>query len=312
MRLLLVGLAFITAPAFAGSVRVVNLGPDFKVFLREIKTENTIESRRRAWDNFETKHQFLYDNVVFDKQNNPNWNERREKKLKLFFDTLPAIQDKMISIFDGADAIVQTHSEKFNQFFPDMPDGLSVYVLPSLMSFNGFVGHLTGEKYTPLFLGIDLIAQRNDNLDLLFSHEFFHVYHFSKKLKAWSNFASPLWFEGFATYVSSVLNPRASDSDVLMDSDLGTHCNNTTERAKWANDYLKVIAVDGDSELAEQIYSDWFKMDGAFPVKRRGYCLGLHVLRPLGTDHGLKEMALWSEDWFKSKVEQMLTEMAAQ
>jgi hypothetical protein len=71
-------------------------------------------------------------------------------------------------------------------------------------------------------MGVDFIAERNDNLNVLFSHEFFHTYHEDhlKPGDSGRTMATPLWKEGLATYISGVLNPDQNDAVLLMDTEL--------------------------------------------------------------------------------------------
>jgi hypothetical protein len=47
---------------------------------------------------------------------------------------------------------------------------------------------------------------------------------------------------------------------------------------------------------------DWFMGNGATNPKRRGYCLGMRVIKDLNTRFDLREMLLWEEDTFKAHI----------
>jgi hypothetical protein len=113
--------------------------------------------------------------------------------------------------------------------------------------------------------------------------------------------ATPLWKEGFATYVSGVLNPNLSDAELLMDPVLAHSCDDPTAVSLMAADFLKVLATDGANS-----YADWFMMSGTTQPTRRGYCLGLRIIRTLAASHPVTEMVNWDEARFSLEASAVL------
>jgi hypothetical protein len=295
----------ILIPYFALAAQVVNLGPDYKDFLNATKgkSQSVIE---QEWSKFEAKHQALYDEAVFGKSDS-GWQDRRTKQLAAFLSKVEPLLPKMIELFDRAEEIVNEKESLFKTLFPDLPNDIPVIFMPSLSTFNGKLTNISGYNRMPLLIGIDFIVERNDNLDVLFTHEFFHAYHLGKLPpgSTWRTMATPLWIEGFATYVSGVLNPTQPDSILLMDQTLASKCANTDWLAEAAKQYLSVLDTDN-----ETTYTDWFTLRGQTQPPRRGYCLGLHVIREVAKTHSLSEMVVWHEDRFSKEISLVLLKMS--
>ena len=158
---------------------------------------------------------------------------------------------------------------------------------------------------TGLMMGVNFIVERKDDLDVLFSHEFFHAYQDDKiEGSTGQTMATPVWFEGFVTYVSGVLNPDRKDTVLLMDSTLARECDKPTFIKDIAKQYLAVIDTDGQTT-----YEDWFMMSGPTQPTRRGYCLGLHVMRNLIKTFTPAETVKWDEARFSTEIKSVLQEM---
>jgi hypothetical protein len=187
--------------------------------------------------------------------------------------------------------------------FPDLPNDVVVYLVPSLFSFNGKVAKLPSSGRAALFIGVDFVAKRNDNLDVLFSHEFFHAYHDGKIATGDMNstMASPLWKEGFATYVSGLLNPTQPLDVLLMDKVLAEDCKSKDKISDMAKAYLPLLETDG-----ETTYEDWFLMSGPTRPTRRGYCLGYFAVQEIAKSHDLSELTTWSEKQVSSELKNVL------
>src|SRR6267378_6502856 len=122
------------------------------------------------------------------------------------------------------------YGQIFKKKFPDAKGVGEIYFMPNLLgSWDAGAGSL-GEG-TALIFGVDSIVQMKKegfNLGPLFHHELFHLYHdqfhpeWRDKNRAKSEI--PLywlmWTEGLATYVSKVLNPKATTDDILLSDEL--------------------------------------------------------------------------------------------
>ena len=287
--------------SIAHAALITNTGNDFKIATKNWSSLTDIEKIQK-WEEFEGKYQEIYDTWVYHKELN-GWQDRQKKKRDFFFTQLPVLQNGMINLFDNATVIVQEREKAFKQYFTDLKEDIPVIILPSLFSFNGQVATVPNSEKYGLYIGVDFVTYRNDNLNVLFSHEFFHAYHRDKlgnKLNG-QTMATPLWKEGFATYVSGLLNPDQSDEILLMDKDLAAKCSDNQYISELARLYLPIIRTDGEST-----YNDWFMMSGQNPIKRRGYCLGLKVIREIIKTNKVLDMTTWNESRFAVEVENVL------
>ena len=305
-------LAIATTMTTAGAAVVVNAGDDFKIATDGWEQLDQA-GRMQRWDVFEAKYAQIYENRIYKIQE-PGWQSRIMQRRALFFPEVTALRDNMLKMFDEAGQIVAIQEARFKKQFPDMPQDIPVYFLPSLFSFNGSVFDLPQHGRSGLLMGVDFIVRRRDNLDVLFAHEFFHAYHEDKISKRNANesttesttetMATPLWLEGFATYVSGILNPTASVADLLMDPVLAKDCARPEFVRELAKLYESILTTDG-----ETTYSDWFLMSGTTQPTRRGYCLGLHVVGRLAKTHDLSEMTSWSESRYSIEALKVLREI---
>ena len=297
---------FVTSlSAFALGPVVISSNEDFQLILRTQAEDPS--HLMDSWNQLEQKFQNIYDENVFNKEI-PGWEEKRNQDLQKFFTQLPLLKDSILEIYQNAESITQTQFEKFQRFFPDVQDGIPVVFIPSVLSFNGKGVFYPDLKRNALLIGVDRVAERNDDLDTLFSHEFFHVYHFDKlgDAKIWTTMASPIWFEGFATYLSEVMNPTKGDPVILMDPELASACNVESNVKNWAKEYLQFLSMSTEDSQTEGMYKDWFRLSGTTNPKRRGYCVGLHIFRALSHQYSLQEMSSWDEVRFMKATEDAL------
>ena len=239
MRLngLTVGFLIIFAASETIAANIVNFGAEYAAFV-SASHGKTLQETEIEWKKFEARHQSIYDEAVFRKGDGGT-DERAEQKRQSFFAEYESLTPKMSALFSDADQLVHDQESRFKAVFPDLATDIPVIFLPSLSSFNGKVKQLSAFGRPTLLMGVDFIVKRNDNLNVLFAHEFFHVYHESH-LSVGSTgrtMATPLWKEGFATYVSGVLNPDRSDDVLLMDASLSKSCGrfHRTEPGNFMN-----------------------------------------------------------------------------
>ncbi len=213
----------------------------------------------------------------------------------------------MDEIFFRADQIVADQETRFRTLFLNLAPDIPVIFLPSLFSFNGKVQEISGLGRPGLLMGVDFIMKRNDDLNVLFSHEFFHAYHEShlRPDSRGKTMATPLWKEGFATFVSGILNPDQSEAVLLIDPSLEQACGDSRLLSKMASLYLEVLSTN-----VETTDNDWFMLSGPTQPTHRGYCLGLNVLRELSKQYPVTEMVDWNETRFGHEVEIVLKAFA--
>lgn len=289
------------------AAQIINYGDEFS---RLFKTVNTMteDERYDALIQFEAQYPTIYDHIIYQK-GTPNWQERKNTLRQKFLQKLPHLFPKMNVLFTTVNKLIIHSESQFKQKFASLSDNISVYILPSMLSFNGRVAFVPDSSKKALFIGIDYIADTNENLSILFSHEYFHLYHDGK----WQNdadkaiMANPLWTEGFATYVSELLNPTASETDILMAPDLAEKCKNKVFRQALAQEFLPLLETDG-----KDTYNNWFSMGGDTKPYRRGYCLGYHVVKIIAQNHNLDDMVMWNQSRFTQEIKKVLVQLFKQ
>ncbi|MFC5435305.1 hypothetical protein ACFPME_01970 [Rhodanobacter umsongensis] len=109
----------------------------------------------------------------------------------------------------------------------------------------------------------------------------------------------PLFAEGLATYVSTVVSPGYTDGQYLLQDDLGALPDSgmraTAKRFLADSDGMTIDPVRHRTSMA---FRRWFQA-GRTPFQaglpnRAGYWLGLHVIRVLRRSRSLHEIAAWS------------------
>ncbi|MGZ3768672.1 MAG: DUF5700 domain-containing putative Zn-dependent protease [Bdellovibrio sp.] len=290
----------------ASTIKVINSGSDFVEFWSAAQGKS-FEEQEKLWSSFEDKYREVYDVVIFDKTA-PDWQNKRILKLKTFFSKLPVLAPKMIALFSRAEQLANVQADRFEKVFTDLQTGTPIFFLPGF-TFNGKAKELPSLGRPALLIGVDLVAERNDPVDILFSHEFFHVYQFEilKNKKIWQTMTSPFWFEGFATYVSGFLNPSFSEADFLMDSNLAKACSDKGNIQSWSTEFLSFYNNDKlDDASYDNIYKEWFMISGSTNPKRRGYCLGLRIIQSLIKENNIQEMVKWDEEVYLMKTGEVL------
>src|SRR5262245_23249053 len=144
-----------------------------------------------------------------------------EKYLDEVTSYLPAIRKIHARFIKESDPI----EASFCAHFPDFERSrANVYLMASLFLFDGKIPH---DNPGALFLALDGLAKfhgANVRLDVILSHELFHLYPFQVNPLPAEIDEIPLyrqiWQEGLATYASGCLNPGASLADILLDPQL--------------------------------------------------------------------------------------------
>jgi len=161
-----------------------------------------------------------------------------------------------------------------------------------------------------LMFGVDKIVKHFDfqNYIPFFQHELTHIYHSlyhtpieNGKYSAGSLYNN-LWTEGLAVYISSVLNPEASDKEIFMRDSLPQKVDRV----------LKIIAQD----IIESLYSTdkevirkyfWESSIDTVIPKTAGYYIGYILVKEIAKEYSLNELIKFKEDIFVPKFEIILT-----
>ncbi|PIR26810.1 MAG: hypothetical protein COV43_00495 [Deltaproteobacteria bacterium CG11_big_fil_rev_8_21_14_0_20_42_23] len=236
-----------------------------------------------------------------------------KKDLKKYLPKYKKHYDDLTETFQHFDYTSKKRLKDFWKFFPDAKKilGNNKVTVYGTLSFDNFGGRVrwveqeNGNMQMVVAFGIDKVVLHKINLDALFAHEFFHVYHelvtpeILKKIKE-DPLLMKLWNEGLATYVSSQMNPRLSDAQILLDSGLKNRCQN--EYQSYAHRFLRDrtdFMKDRDMKKAKMYYQKWFLMEDHEDInyegmpKAAGYCLGFKAIEDLDKSHTMLEMAHW-------------------
>ncbi len=300
-------------------LQLINLGDSFETFWSKAK-DKTLPEQLNLWNIYiEKPNQAFYDTVVWN-HTNAAWRERRQKILSDTFSKYPKLYPKIHALFASFSKEFEQGSKTFLKIFPDASSlSAPIYLAPG-PTFNGKSAILKEGKHETVILafGADMISERDDALDILLPHELFHLYHALKSdikndgIDGDAKLMLPLWAEGLATYVSSVITPGKSDAELLMDRAFANV--SPKEVLNLAASFLKVRNELVTNVAAGSPLKAWFAIGDAkvrsdLP-NRCGYFLGLHVVRHLAKTNSLYEMTHWTKPEVYSRVASALEELA--
>jgi hypothetical protein len=211
-----------------------------------------------------------------------------DKRVQKAIEGFAAIRTAYAEKANKFGATLDAHMKTFNATFPDYRNTIPITLVHSLGEMDGGPRELNGKLH--LVFGADMMAALNPdgNAAPLFHHELFHIMHRQKFACETDPIWAALWGEGLAVYASEVLNPGASEKELLLDAPEGMAKNTRAVLpAAWKH-ALEVL----DSE-DENVGAEMFTMSGkgaGLPV-RRGYYLGYLVAKEAGKTRGLGELA---------------------
>jgi Predicted Zn-dependent protease (DUF2268) len=210
--------------------------------------------------------------------------------LELYLDGLTSYLPAIQLIHQRIEEQRASIEAKFMNAFPDFKMSKArLYLMLSLFRFDGRIPH---DNPRMLLLGLDGIAKfhgADAQLSVILSHELFHVYHFQVNPLPYDTDNIPLyrliWQEGLATFVSQVLNPEASLSDVLLDPRLASEGPGFI--AEMAASLLHDLTSVDDLTAGRYLS---YRRVGPMP-SRMGYLIGYEVVKRAATDHSLADLA---------------------
>lgn len=266
------------------------------------------------WDKFiEQPRQELYDWVVWEKRDNPRWEEEKTSALKARFAAYPRIAAQIPAEIHSLEAAIPAQAARFRNLFPDAPANPSVVVVlaPDFDSKSG----VQADGKPVLALSMDTLVLEKADTDILFPHELFHLYDADRAgitndgVMPGSNVTLPLFEEGLATYVSTQVTPGHTDGQYLLQNSLGAL------PAARLPDVARRFLADADQPAVDsKAYARWFEgNDKPFQAdlpNRSGYWLGLNLIREMVKTHPLKQMAAWTPAKAQEETRAALTRMA--
>jgi hypothetical protein len=283
-----------------------------------IKTFDLVPSLFHCFDAFPTEKQqrvrLFADEVI---QSHPEIYRRPD----VFKTDPPTLEKYLDQVTPYLSAIRKIHArfikecepieESFCARFPDFNRSQAeIYLMLSLFRFDGKIPH---DNPRALFLGLDGLAKFHGAsvpLDVILSHELFHLYHFQVNALPAPIDTIPLyrliWQEGLATYASASLNPKATMADVLLDPRL----------ARDGPKYVPAVAralltqLESTDDEATARYLSYRR--GSEIPSRMGYLIGYNIVARLAPTRSLTELARLRGQRLLSLMREQVRSLAAQ
>ena len=198
---------------------------------------------------------------------------------------------------------------RFEALFGPMGSLPPIILLHSLGEMDGGVRTLPGTGRTLVF-GADVIARLHlaHGAEPFVHHELFHVFH-GNRFTACDAVWCDLWSEGLAVYASELLNPGASDAQLLLTEP--TPLRAAVERNRKAAFAELLPLLDSTSREGSGALFSNGKGDGALPP-RAGYYLGYLVAREAGKTRTPQQLAAMGQDEVRPMVREIVKRLAAE
>ena len=254
-----------------------------------------------AWNrDIEAPRRDIYDAVVWEKQHDQYWQARRQLWLRARFARYPELAAGIPTEVRALQDAIAKQSARFKTLFPDADPHPPVTILLA-PNFDAKSGVLRNGKPVLAFAADSLLLE-HAQLDIVVPHELFHLYHAQHArirndgVMSDAELTLPLFEEGLATYVSGELAPGHTDSELLLQDDLG---NLPSEKLPAiARRFLGDARAKAIDVQHPEVFARWFHA-AARPYQpdlpnRTGYWLGLQLIRYLRRGHSLAEIAAWS------------------
>jgi len=302
----------VSFPAVAGSQSGDSTPPidqSFTAFWQEAKDKPFVE-QEALWDKFiEEPREAVYQSVVWEVRNHPDWKQGKEKLLRARFDKYQSMGQDIPEGVHAITAALDVQSKRFAQYFGTSGQPRAVVVLaPHFDAKSGIMPN--GEPV--LALAADTLILEKASLDIVLPHELFHLWDAEHSgitndgVMPDTHLLLPLFEEGLATYVSTVVSPGHTDGEYLLQNDLGALPEaKLPEVAKRFLLDSDVLTIDPAKHKTSKTFGRWFQAGQtqfqADLPNRSGYWLGLHTIRVLRRSHSLNEIASWSPQ--KAEVE---------
>jgi len=298
-------------------VRIINLESSFKKFLAEAPGKPYAE-QIKIWDEvIEKDHPNFFDKLVWEKDFNPNWQDDKQRILKYHFPQIfTKLRKAMLQEFASFDAKVTARLRKFLRHFPDANLPQDIYAGPAI-NFTGKAhgGHLVG-------FGIDLITQLEQDLNIIFDHELFHIYHqhaaqidkyFPHSLNEFP--LALLWKEGLASYAVHTMNQASSLLEVLNSKEL----SQVSEEGLYWMAYKFLADISWPRNDFDKITDKWFVESGDAAQRddlpaRSGYLLGYRVMQMIAyySECSVADLAQWNYFQVRRELMRVLATLANQ
>ena len=293
-----------------------SIGASFAAFWTAARNR-PFEDQEAIWDKVvEQPRQDVYASVVWEIRDNLHWKEGKERLLRQRFLEYPSVSGQIPAAARTLESDIQVQATRFRGLFPDAPARPSIQLVlaPNFDAKSGVLRNRT----PVLVLAVDSLILERADMSVIFPHELFHLYHANHAgiqndgVMPGADLTLPLFAEGLATYVSSVLSPDRSDGQLLLQNNLGAIP--VARLPEVAARFLPDANEKAIDPVHPATFGRWFMGSNKdyqpdLP-NRTGYWLGLHVIRQIRRQYSLREMASWSPSRAQTQTRAALIEMA--
>lgn len=222
-----------------------------------------------------------------------------------FLAAYPSRRAEIASVAARFTAMFDPAVADFNRRVGSLPTDTPVDLVVSLGEFDGATRSLNGR--THLMFGADMIALLHPGGARAFvQHELFHLYH-AKRMDECRRLYCDLWREGLAVYAAQVLNPSASDAELLLTIPQPIRPALEANRREAVCETLaRLDSTDGDDRNA---FFSSGRLNPRLPP-RFGYLVGAWVAADLGKTHSLAQLASLNGTALRAAIETSLRTFA--
>lgn len=193
----------------------------------------------------------------------------------------------------------------FERRIGPLPTKIPVFLMVSMGEFDGATRTFGGQ--TRLLFGADMIAKLHGGEARAFvQHELFHIYH-AEKADGCPEVWCGVWNEGLAVHASLMLNPEASDAELLLTVPEPIRPALQAHR-KEAICAVRANLDSRDPAVRNALLSGGRLAPGLPP--RFGYLVGLWIAQDLGRSASVAEMAQWQGPELRDRIAASLDGMA--
>jgi hypothetical protein len=263
----------------------------------------------QSWDKqIEAPRRDLYASVVWETQNHPDWQARKQRFLQTRFAEYPSLAAGIPTETQALRHTVAMTGPAFRRLFPDadVHPRIALLLAPNFDAKSGVLP----DGSVILAFAVDSLLQEQADLGVVVPHELFHLYHAQHAgirndgVMPDVAITVPLFEEGLATYVSGELARGHTDGELLLQKDLGDIPSGRLP------EIAARFLTDARSKAMDQAHPDIFKRwfnAAATPYQpglpnRSGYWLGLQMIRYLRKTYTLAQIATWTPAQIDTQV----------
>jgi len=269
--------------------RVVNVLPRFWRFWEQAEPLSP-EQQARLFNATVVKEQpELYTPQVLGLDDRKPYEEMLIHRWKQVIPRMQSQLDTMRRLSDELAEDLPRYDARFRRVFPDLEYDGEVYFMVSLGGFDGGTRQVKGA--TALLFGVDVIASvygKDANLEPLFDHEMFHLYHQQFEDSAGKEkLYRTLFHEGLATYVAWKMNPTAASRTIFgLPEDMPG--KSEALLPKLSALLRERLDSERDDDYATFFLGNTLRKD--VPA-RSGYYVGYRVVERIARNRPLSELA---------------------